>query len=90
MANKKTKVVDFDQAALQRHDNDSGSPEFQIGLLTQEITLLQDHLALHSKDVDAKRSLLKKVARRKTFLKYLKENNLERYNLVVKKLGLKA
>jgi small subunit ribosomal protein S15 len=51
---------------------------------------LQGHLKAHDKDVDAKRSLLKKVARRRKFLKYLKENALERYTLIVKKLGLKG
>lgn len=76
--------------AFKRHDKDNGSPEVQIAILTQEIAMLQDHLKEHDKDVDAKRSLLKKVARRRKFVKYLKENNLERYNLIAKKLGLKA
>ena len=49
---------------FMRHDKDNGSPEVQIAILTHEITLLQSHLAEHAKDVDAKRSLLKKVARR--------------------------
>lgn len=75
---------------FKRHEKDNGSPEVQIAILTEEITMLQGHLKAHSKDVDAKRSLLKKVARRRKFMKYLKENNLERYNLVAKKLGLKA
>jgi ribosomal protein S15 len=44
----------------------------------------------HPKDVDAKRSLLKKVARRRKFLRYLKETNIERFMLVTKKLKLKA
>jgi len=75
---------------FKRHDKDNGSPEVQIALLSHEISLLQDHLKLHDKDVDAKRSLLKKVARRRKFVKYLKEHDLERYNLISKKLGLKA
>ncbi|MEI7478475.1 MAG: 30S ribosomal protein S15 [bacterium] len=62
----------------------------QVAQLTFEVTELQGHLKAHDKDVDAKRSLLKKVARRRKFLKYLKDNELERYNLLVKKLGLKA
>lgn len=77
-------------APFKRHDNDNGSPEVQIAILTFEVTVLQDHLKDHSKDVDAKRSLLKKVARRRKFLKYLKENALERYTLISKKLKLKA
>lgn len=74
----------------QRHENDNGSPEVQIALLTFEITVLQAHLQSHQKDVDAKRSLLKKVARRRKFLKYLKENDLEAYSTVSKKLKLKV
>ena len=75
---------------FQRHENDNWSPEVQIAILTFEITLLQQHLNEHSKDVDAKRALLKKVARRKKYLKYLKSKDLDRFNLVVKKLKLKA
>lgn len=75
---------------FMRHEKDNGSPEVQIALLTFEVTQLQEHLSNHAKDVDAKRSLLKKVARRRKFLKYLKEKNLERYNVVSKKLKLKV
>lgn len=75
---------------FKRHKDDNGSPEVQIAILTHEIGMLQDHLKQHDKDVDAKRSLLKKVARRRKFVKYLKDTDLERYNLVAKKLGLKA
>ncbi len=77
-------------APFKRQENDDGSPEVQVAQLTFEIGELQGHLKAHDKDVDAKRSLLKKVARRRKFLKYLKENALERYNLIVKKLSLKA
>ena len=77
-------------AQFKRHENDNGSPEVQIAILTFEVTELQWHLQTHPKDVDAKRSLLKKVARRRKFLKYLKENALERYTVVAKKLKLKA
>lgn len=75
---------------FQRHEGDTGSPEVQIGLLSDEIKMLQEHLAEHSKDFDAKRSLLKKVAKRRKFLKYLKSKDLEAYATVAKKLGLKA
>lgn len=74
---------------IQRHDNDNWSPEVQISILSHEIEMLQGHLAEHKKDVDAKRSLLKKVARRRKFAKYLKDNNLDRYLEVSKKLWLK-
>ncbi len=75
---------------FMRHENDNGSPEVQIALLTFEVSQLQEHLAAHAKDVDAKRSLLKKVARRRKFLKYLKLNDLTTYNTVSKKLKLKV
>lgn len=74
---------------VQRHDNDSGSPEVQIALLSHEIETQQQHLSAHKKDVDAKRSLLKKVARRRKLVNDLKKTNLERYMAVSKKLGLK-
>jgi len=74
---------------FQRHEKDNGSPEVQIAILTFEISLLQSHLEAHPSDIDAKRSLLKKVARRRKYLKYLKENSLERYTVVSKKLKLK-
>jgi len=76
--------------SFQRHEKDTGSPEFQVGVLSNEITELQWHLAKHSKDFDAKRSLLKKVAKRRTFLKYLKGKNLEAYLKTSKKVGLKV
>jgi small subunit ribosomal protein S15 len=59
-------------------------------LLTKQILMLQEHVTINPKDFDAKRSLLKKVARRRTFLKYLKDTNLERYSVVSKQLALKV
>jgi small subunit ribosomal protein S15 len=58
--------------------------------LSNEIQELQEHLIAHKKDYDAKRSLLKKVAKRRTLLKYLKQNDLSIYNTVSKKLNLKV
>ncbi len=72
------------------HDSDTGSVEVQIWLLTDEITLLQSHLASHKKDFDAKRSLLKKVARRRSFLKYLKSKKLPTYNTISKSVNVKV
>lgn len=75
---------------LQRHGQDNGSPEVQIALLSEEIKVLQDHVNVNIHDVDAKRSLLRKVAKRRMLLKYLKDQNLERYTLTIKQLGLKG
>ncbi|MDR2541676.1 MAG: 30S ribosomal protein S15 [Candidatus Peribacteria bacterium] len=76
--------------SFKRHDNDTGSPEAQIERLTAQITMLQAHITHNKKDFDAKRALLQKVARRRRFLKYLKENNLESYVEISKKTGLKV
>lgn len=80
----------LDLAEFKRHDKDTWSPEVQVSLLSEEITQLQEHLASHKKDFDAKRSLLKKVAVRRKFLKYLKDTKLENYSKVSKKLNLKV
>jgi small subunit ribosomal protein S15 len=75
---------------LQRHGQDNGSPEVQIALLSEEITMLQAHVNTNIHDVDAKRSLLRKVAKRRMLLKYLKDKSLERYTLTIQQLGLKG
>jgi len=98
MAEKKKTIKKVEKKApalagnlvFQRHDKDTGSPEVQAGLLSDEIQQLQDHLVAHKKDYDAKRSLLKKVAKRRKFLKYLKGKDLETYSTVSKKLDLKV
>lgn len=77
-------------APFQRDPKDNGSPEVQIALLTFQINQLQAHVTANHKDFDCKRSLLKKVAKRRRMLKYLKVVNIERYNFVSKKLDLKV
>lgn len=74
----------------QRHEKDNWSPEVQIATLTYEVKTLQDHIEIHKDDIDAKRSLLKKVARRRKFLRYLKDTDLDRYTKISTKLKLKA
>ena len=71
------------------HKADSGSPEVQVALLTEEIKRLLLHLKKHSKDFHSKRGLLKMVAKRKKLLNYLKKEDEKRYNLLIKKVGLK-
>jgi len=71
------------------HKADSGSPDVQIALLTEEIKRLLLHLKKHSKDFHSKRGLLKMVAKRKKLLNYLKKEDEKRYNLLIKKIGLK-
>jgi len=71
------------------HDVDTGSPEVQVALLTEEIKRLLLHLKKHSKDFHSKRGLLKMVSQRKKLLNYLKKEDEKRYNSIVKKIGLK-
>jgi small subunit ribosomal protein S15 len=71
------------------HDFDTGSPEVQIALLTEEIKKLILHLKKHPKDFHSKRGLLKMVGKRRRLLSYLKEEDEKRYNSLIKKIGLK-
>ena len=71
------------------HDLDTGSPEVQIAILTEEIKRLILHLKKHPKDFHSKRGLLKMVGKRRRFLSYLKEEDEKRYNNLIKKIGLK-
>ena len=75
---------------VKRHTNDNGSPEVQILLLSISVSALQQHIENNKHDVDAKRSLLRKVAKRRSFLRYLKDNNMERYTYITDLLKLKA
>jgi small subunit ribosomal protein S15 len=58
--------------------------------LSDEIVVLQNHLQLHPKDFDAKRSLLKKVAKRRNLLKYIKNADVDSYSKVSKKVGVRV
>ena len=71
------------------HKADTGSPEVQIALLSEEIKGLLLHLKKHPKDFHSKRGLLKMVLKRKSLLNYLKKENTKRYNTIIKKIGLK-
>ncbi len=71
------------------HERDTGSPEVQVALLTEEIKRLLLHLKKHRKDLHSKRGLLKMVSKRKKLLGYLKDEDPRRYNKAVKAIGLK-
>ncbi len=71
------------------HDNDTGSPEVQIALLTERIGQLTGHLKLHRKDFSSRRGLLKLVGQRRRLLDYLKDTDLEGYRKIVEELGLR-
>jgi len=71
------------------HEQDTGSPEVQIAILTERINYLTEHLKEHKKDHHSRRGLLKMVGRRRGLLNYLKERDVERYRNLVDKLGLR-
>ena len=73
----------------KRDENDTGSPEVQIALLTQRINELTEHLKVHQKDNHSRRGLLKMVGARRSLLKYLSEKDVQRYRDIVEKLGLR-
>jgi len=70
------------------HDKDTGSPEAQIALFTEEIEKLAKHLKKHQKDNSSRVGLLKMVAKRKRLLDYLKRGDPKRHASIMKKLGL--
>ena len=72
-----------------QHEGDTGSPEVQIALLTENINQLTEHFKVHKKDFAGRRGLLKQVGQRRNLLNYLRVNNLERYREIVQKLGLR-
>ncbi len=72
-----------------REENDTGSPEVQIALLTERINYLTDHFRTHHKDHHSRRGLLKLVGRRRRLLKYLRVNHEDRYQTVIQRLGLR-
>ena len=81
---KKTVIEDF-----RTHPSDTGSPEVQIALLSERITYLTEHFKTHQKDHHSRRGLLKLVGQRRQLLNYLKRKSVDRYNMVVERLGLR-
>lgn len=70
-------------------EGDTGSPEVQVALLTNNINKLQGHFASHKKDHHSRRGLLRMVSQRRKLLDYLKGKNTERYQDLIKRLGLR-
>lgn len=75
--------------AYQLHEGDTGSAPYQVALLTQRILMLTDHLNLHKKDFSSRRGLLKLVARRRKLLDYIKAGSDDKYQEIIKGLGLR-
>ncbi len=83
---KKNEVLE----EYKTHDNDTGSPEVQIAILTERINKLTEHFKTHQKDHHSRRGLLKLVSKRKRLLRYLRDNQIERYRDLIKRLGIRG
>ncbi|MGC9194587.1 MAG: 30S ribosomal protein S15 [Syntrophobacteraceae bacterium] len=82
---KKKEIID----GFRVHPTDTGSPEVQIALLSERISYLTEHFKTHQKDHHSRRGLLKLVGQRRQLLNYLKRKNVDRYNTVIERLGLR-
>ena len=76
-------------AKYRVHDTDTGSPEVQVAVLSQQILILTEHFKTHKKDHHSRRGLLSMVARRRRLLKYLKSRSPERYQTLIQSLGIR-
>lgn len=74
---------------FRTHESDTGSPEVQIALLTEEIKQLTEHLKIHKKDFSSRRGLIRKVNERRRLLRYLEREDKARFDVLVDKLKLK-
>ena len=72
-----------------RTESDTGSPEVQVAILTERISNLSQHLQTHRKDLHSQRGLLKMVGQRRRLLDYVKKVEIERYQALIKSLGLR-
>ncbi len=81
----KAKIVGEYQLA----QNDTGSPEVQVALLTSRISYLTDHFKTHAKDHQSRRGLLKLVSQRRKLLDYLKGKSVDRYRSLIGRLGIR-
>mgnify|MGYP000855921581 CR=1 FL=1 len=71
------------------HENDTGSPEVQIAILTKRINSLTEHLKINKNDHHSRRGLLKMVGKRRNLLNYLMKKDIERYRAIISKLNLR-
>ncbi|MBE6888591.1 MAG: 30S ribosomal protein S15 [Oscillospiraceae bacterium] len=82
---EKAQVIEANRLA----DNDTGSPEVQIAILTKRINDLTEHIKVHQKDHHSRRGLLKMVGKRRNLLNYLQKKDIERYRAIIAKLGIR-
>jgi small subunit ribosomal protein S15 len=82
---QKQKVID----TYKKHENDTGSPEVQIAIISERITYLTEHFKTHKKDHHSRRGLLKLVGKRRRLLDYLIKKDISRYRQVIEQLGIR-
>ena len=84
-AEVKKEIID----RFKLHDKDTGSPEVQVAILSNRINYLTEHFKTHKKDHHSRRGLLKLVGQRRRLLNYLRKMDVQRYQNVIKELGLR-
>ena len=82
---QKTSVIQ----ANKTHENDTGSPEVQIAILSERINQLTEHLKVHKKDNHSRMGLFKMIGKRRRLLDYLAKKDIERYRAIIAKLGIR-
>jgi small subunit ribosomal protein S15 len=87
LLNKEEKQSIISQNA--RHQNDTGSPEVQIAVLSKKIGDLTEHLKIHKKDHHSRKGLFVMIGHRRNLLNYLSKLNIERYRSIITKLGIR-
>jgi small subunit ribosomal protein S15 len=74
---------------FKRKEGDTGSPEVQVAILTTKIMILTEHFKLHKHDYHSRQGLFKMIAKRKKLIEYLKGKSTERYQALIKELGIR-
>ena len=82
---QKTAIIE----ANKTHENDTGSPEVQVAILTARINELTEHLRVHKHDNHSRRGLLIMVGKRRNLLDYLQKKDINRYRAIIAKLGIR-
>jgi small subunit ribosomal protein S15 len=82
---RKTEII----TSFRMTETDTGSPEVQIALLTRRIEHLTEHFKAHAKDHHSRQGLLKMVGKRRRLLAYVKRKDVERYQRIIGRLGIR-
>ncbi|HEY9632143.1 MAG TPA: 30S ribosomal protein S15 [Coleofasciculaceae cyanobacterium] len=83
---RKHEIID----GFQVHETDTGSAEVQIAMLTERINRLSEHLKINKKDHSSRRGLLQMIGRRKRLLSYIRNENVQRYQALIQRLGIRG